>query len=177
LSKDDTWIRVDGASVEEFGRKRFATRFGSGAVGVKLVDVRDDSGKSISAIEFGQYMELSILAQASMACQRLTVAFYLKDRNRLEVLGTNSDYEHQPVADVKAGETLVYRYRFQALVKQGVYTVTVILAAGPDVQEYYDWIEDALSFEVVCPEQKRYALYSPPVQLTVVRSGDLVVEG
>jgi len=176
LSNLDGLTTFDRATVESFGKKRFATRFGSGAVKVKFVDVRDDFGKSISTVEFGHYVDLSILVEATTACPRLTVAFYIKDRARLEVLGTNSDYEHRPVVNVKAGETLIYRYRLQALVKQGGYTVTVILAAGPDVQDYYDWVEDALSFEVVCLEQKRYALYSPPVQLTVVRSGDRVVE-
>ncbi|NIP29572.1 MAG: hypothetical protein GTO02_04390, partial [Candidatus Dadabacteria bacterium] len=89
---------------------------------------------------------------------------------RIEVIGTNSDYENTPLYNIGKDQTLLFRFSFKILLKQGFYTIAVLLAKGPDIPDYYDWIEDALSFEVRCKDKTRYALYSPPVKLNVFRS-------
>lgn len=98
----------------------------------------------------------------------MTVAFYVKDRARLEVIGTNNDYENMPVFNVEGGEVYTYKFQFALRLKQGCYSITVILANGPQATEYYDWIEDAVSFEVLPAGQPIYALYAPSVEVEVV---------
>ena len=157
-------------AIEEFQKRKFINRSGSGDVRIKLVELTDSNGMPILMAEFGQTINLNILLEAITSCPRLTVAFYVKNRTRLDVIGTNSDHEKMPISDIRAGEGFLYQYSFESLLKQGVYTITVILANGSDAPVYYDWIEDAVSFEVLRSNIMRHALYSPPVTLNIDRT-------
>jgi lipopolysaccharide transport system ATP-binding protein len=141
---------------------------------IKEIHYVDDSGHPISIAEFGQMVNLSILFEVRTACPRVTIAFYVKDRSRLDVIGTNSDNENTSLFEVKAGELYSSRFRFALRLKQGAYSVTIILAAGPQTADYYDWIEDAVSFEVFHPTRRLYALYSPPMDVSITRFSPVV---
>jgi homopolymeric O-antigen transport system ATP-binding protein len=159
----------DKEAVDAFQKKKFFVRFGTGAVRIKLAQLTDESGQPVTMAEFGRTINLNVLIETITPCPRLTVAFYVKDRNRLGVIGTNSDYQKMPVSDIQSGEVLLYQFALQLWLKQGVYTITVILANGPDNRDYYDWIEDAVSFEVLRSERTIHALYSPPVEVSITR--------
>jgi lipopolysaccharide transport system ATP-binding protein len=159
----------DQEEVEAFQKKKFFGRSGSGEARIKLAQLTDQSGQPITTAKFGQNINLNILLETTKPCPRLTVAFYVKDHNRLNVIGTNSDYEKMPVSDLKSGEVLSYRFAFRVWLKEGIYTMAIILANGPYTSVYFDWLEDVFTFEVLRTDRKVFALYSPPVEVSITR--------
>ena len=142
-------------------------RSGSGEARVLSCQLRDAFGQQLTIVRFGEAVHLVVTLEAYAPCPRMTVAFYVKDRARLEIIGTNSDYENTSLHNVEAGGTYIYEFHFGMRLRQGCYSITVILANGPDAAEYYDWIEDVLSFEVLPADRPIYALYTPIVEVKV----------
>lgn len=170
VSRVASKMTIDRRSIVSFNKTKFFERSGDGAARTLLVSLLDDSGRSVTVAEFGQMVTLRVLVEASTYCPRLTVAFYVKDRTRLDIIGTNSDYEKQPVIGVRAGDRFLYQFRFALRIKQGDYSITIVLAEGTEDagrRRYFDWIEDAISFEVRRPGHTLYALYAPPVDLKI----------
>lgn len=149
-----------------YGKQSFE-RSGTGHVRVSSTQLLDSSGRPLDIAQFGETVHLVFSLEAKVACPRLTVAFYVKDRIRLEVIGTNSDYENKSAFNIQGGEAYTYEFQFDLRLKQGRYSVTVILANGPQAAEYYDWIEDAVFFEVLPADQPIYALYAPVVDVKI----------
>ncbi len=145
-------------------------RSGTRAMVIKEVHLIDDARQPVVLPEFGQVVNLEVAVEAQQDCPRLTVAFYVKNHSRLEIIGTNTDIQGKPVLQVARGERYVFRFRFELRLKPGMYTVTVIAANGPEAEHYYDWIEDAISFELLSPHVKLHALYGPPIEVTLKSS-------
>lgn len=167
IDDDPTAFSLPAMPFERHGNQPFE-RSGSGCARVSSTQLLDSRGRQLSIAQFGETAQLVVVLNAKVACPRMTVAFYVKDRARLEVIGTNNDYENMPVFNVEGGEVYTYKFQFALRLKQGCYSITVILANGPQATEYYDWIEDAVSFEVLPAGQPIYALYAPSVEVEVV---------
>ena len=67
------------------------------------------------------------------------------------MLGTNTYEEHIPVPPRKAGDTLVVDFKQQLAIRPGHYSVTLGLAYNRDAPAYFDWIDNAIVFEVLPP--------------------------
>jgi lipopolysaccharide transport system ATP-binding protein len=144
-------------------------RSGSGRVRIVSVQVENASGEAVTSAYFGQIINLIVRLEIVDVCHGLTVAFYVKDRRRLEVIGTNSENEGQPVSDVSRGQSYVFQFSFAVRLKPGPYSVSVLLANSSHASEFYDWMEDVVLFEVLPSSRAIYALYSPNVELTITR--------
>jgi lipopolysaccharide transport system ATP-binding protein len=142
-------------------------RSGSGRMRIASVELQSACGEVISSAHFGQVINLIVRLDVVAVCRGLTVAFYVKDRRRLEVIGTNSENEGQPLHDVLPGQSYVFQFGFAARLKPGLYSVSVLLANSSQASEFYDWMEDVVSFEVLPTSRAIYALYSPPIELTI----------
>ncbi|HJR77983.1 MAG TPA: ABC transporter ATP-binding protein [Nitrospiraceae bacterium] len=142
-------------------------RSGSGQVRIASVELQSACGEAISRAHFGQVINLVVRLDVVAVCRGLIVAFYVKDRRRLEVIGTNSENEGQPLYDVSGGQSYVFQFGFAARLKPGLYSVSVLLANSSQATEFYDWMEDVVSFEVLPTSRAIYALYSPPIELAI----------
>jgi lipopolysaccharide transport system ATP-binding protein len=155
---------------QQAGMLPSATQFersGSGRVRIASVELQSACGEAISSAHFGQAINLIVRLDVVAVCRGLTVAFYVKDRRRLEVIGTNSENEGQPLHHVLLGQSYVFQFGFAARLKPGLYSVSVLLANSSQATEFYDWMEDLVSFEVLPTSRAIYALYSPPIELTI----------
>lgn len=126
-------------------------------------DIAGEQGASSMRFQFGDLLSLRIILAAHREIEQATLAFYIKDKYRVEVLGTNTDYEGLAIRDLQAGCTYEVTFRFRNGLRAGEYTVTAI-AARPGVlgASYFDWREDLLSFESTdLLGQPRWSLVSP----------------
>jgi lipopolysaccharide transport system ATP-binding protein len=178
-SRERTEEELDSTSGGSSGllksmKTRCFGRSGNGRIRIESVELRDGSGRHLSAAQLGQEANLVVRVEAKTDCKKLTVAFYVKDRTRLEIIGTNSENEGKPVYEVAAGQAYAFEFRFQLRLKQGLYSIAVIAADGSQSSEFYDWIEDVVSFEMLPSGRAIYALYSPPVELRVTNESTAV---
>jgi lipopolysaccharide transport system ATP-binding protein len=142
-------------------------RSGSGRARIVTVQLQSVCGDVVVGAHFGQLIHLVVRVDVIEACHRLIVAFYVKDKRRLEVIGSNSENEGQPLYDVTGGQAYAFQFAFSARLKPGLYSVSVLLANSSQASEFYDWVEDVLSFEVLPSSRIIYALYAPPIELTI----------
>lgn len=162
---------VEGGAVSSNNLEAsYLGRGGSGEVKVSSIQILNEAGQPVSSVAFGDRLFLEITATALEPCSQVTVAFYVKTLTRIEAIGSNTDYDGANLIDVSAGETFSVRFGFDARFRDGMYSGSVILAEGPGVPEYYDWIEGAFSFEVQRALNPRYALYTPAIKTEVTRS-------
>jgi lipopolysaccharide transport system ATP-binding protein len=170
----DPTSRGSSASPKSMQAQYFG-RSGNGRIRIESVELRDGSGRNLSAAQFGEEANLVVRVEAKSDCKKLIIAFYVKDRTRLEIIGTNSENEGKPVYEVAAGQAYAFEFRFQLRLKQGLYSIAVIAADGSQSSEFYDWIEGAVSFEMLPSGLAIYALYSPPMELRITNESTEVM--
>jgi lipopolysaccharide transport system ATP-binding protein len=143
--KENSTVRQQAT---EQGRVR--TTSGTGEASIGRVRVLDAQRRPIEVAAVGQPVILEIDVVVNRDIERLVVGFMIKDRLGLPVFGTNTHHHKQPEAELRAGETLTYSFRFDAQLGQGSYSVSVALH---DMQTHmtrnYQWRDHALVFEVI----------------------------
>jgi lipopolysaccharide transport system ATP-binding protein len=84
-------------------------------------------------------------------------------------VGTNSHEERVSLPPARAGDTLVVDHRQRLPLTPGSYSVSAALAYSRSSPLYYDWIDNALVFEVLPPADGKviHAKVWLPVQITV----------
>jgi ABC-type polysaccharide/polyol phosphate transport system ATPase subunit len=147
-----------------------AREVGEGAdLTIVSAELLDERGRRSTTAQFGDFVTLRITLAVHRNVERATLAFYIKDRHRIEVLGTNTDYEGLALPELLAQTSYEVAFRYRNGLRGGHYSVTV-LAACPDIpgKDYLDWREDLLSFESMdIPGQPRWAMAAPFATVSV----------
>ena len=120
---------------------------------------------------YGNNLALHIRLQAASALPKVVVAFYLRDAQQFDVLGTNTTYEDLSITELDEGEFVDIVFRFRNPLRAGLYSVTVILSDDAiDSKFFYDWVDGACHFESVdTPGQRRWAMTCPAIDVQIER--------
>lgn len=128
---------------------RMMTVSGTGEARVADIALLNQQGSRVEMIDVGTPVQLEIRVQVNAPIPRLVMGYMIKDRLGQAVFGTNTHYLHQPVHDVRPGETLVYRVAFTANLGEGSYSVaTALVSTENHLQNNYEWRDLALVFTV-----------------------------
>jgi hypothetical protein len=100
----------------------------------------------INKINFGETLYIRIYCLAQEDLSEVVVAFYIKDKNQIEVVGTNTVYEDCPIYNVEKGELFHVDFSLENLLKSGAYSLTVLIADSLSTKMYYDWVDNAANF-------------------------------
>lgn len=98
--------------------------------------------------------------------ESLVVALYIRNRNQLEIIGTNTKYEGITFNNLNKGSKYVAKFKFENYLKEGEYGFSTILADNIPTTEYYDVVNNLpiiKSYDLV--EQKRWALVGIPISV------------
>jgi len=129
---------------------RMQTISGTGeaiVTGIRLLDVK---GEAIQVASVGEAVTLEICVVVREDVEHLILGYMIKDRLGQPVFGTNSHHLGQPESQLRAGETLSYRFGFRASLGEGSYSVaTAIADSETHMTRNYEWRDLALVFEVV----------------------------
>ncbi len=140
-------------------------RKGKGDVKIVYAALLDERCNGITEVEFGQRLTFRVVYRSSIALQELVIAFYVKDKNQLEIIGTNNVYEHGKIENIKAGGTYLVEFSFENHLKAGNYSITTLLADSLNTTEYFDWIDGAAIFRSSdLPGARRWAFVNPPME-------------
>lgn len=160
---DNLSVRQD---VIEGGKLQTAS--GSGEASIVEVRLLDSEGRVSETIAVGQAVFMEMVVMIHQAIPELVIGFMIKDRLGQPVFGTNSCYLHQALSKVADGETIRFRFSFDANLGVGSYSVAVALHAGEShVASNYHWLDLALVFSVMNTDKPVFIGSNwIPVQLT-----------
>jgi lipopolysaccharide transport system ATP-binding protein len=131
------------------------TTSGTGEARVVDIALLDDEGQAVEMVATGQWVELVVRVQAFADIPVLVLGYQLKDRLGQSIFGTNTYHTRQQQLDVKAGDVLVYRARFQANLGPASYSVsTALVSTHTHLVNNFEWRDLALMFTVANPHHE-----------------------
>ncbi|HSX46290.1 MAG TPA: ABC transporter ATP-binding protein [Candidatus Saccharimonadia bacterium] len=133
-------------------------RWGTGAISYSRVKIVDD-------VLIGQdFLEFEAKAKVSQDCPEALFGFVIRNAAGQNITGTNSQIEGQRVTDLKAGQTLTFKWKVPNIFSDGSYKLdpAIVLYDGQTA----DWWEGAATFTVARKTHTPY-LVSPKVTLEI----------
>jgi lipopolysaccharide transport system ATP-binding protein len=123
---------------------------GTGEATVAEIALLDTDGKPVEVIDVGQDVTLQVTVLARAPIPRMVLGYMIKDRLGQPMFGTNTHLKELPLHDVQAGERITFRFRFDANLGAGTYSVaTAIVSTETHLVNNYEWRDLALVFTVV----------------------------
>ena len=96
------------------------------------------------------------------------LGFLVRDKDGVDILGTNTWEERRPLPRRQGGQTLVVDFLQRLPLQSGTYSVTVALSHGPSQPAYFDWVDNAVVFEMLRPSGKHvHGKVGLPVEVSV----------
>ncbi len=123
---------------------------GTGEATVADIALLDADGKRVEVIDVGQDVTLQVTVEARAGIPRMVLGYMIKDRLGQAMFGTNTHLKELPLQDVQPGERITFRFRFDANLGAGTYSVaTAIVSTETHLVNNYEWRDLALVFTVV----------------------------
>ncbi|MDB5099861.1 MAG: transporter related [Cyanobacteria bacterium RYN_339] len=141
----------DGPAVDDphFGETAGFFRHGTGEAKFTDVTLLDGSQRVAVAVETGKPVTVRARLRCEVELEGFAVGFFVKDRQGIEVFGSNTVEEGQPIGLCRAGERVTLDFSFPASLRPGHYSVTVAAAYNRHDMVYLDWVDNALVFQVL----------------------------
>ncbi len=153
-------------------------RQGSGDARIIYSYLTDEKGNPTSEIYFAQKVILKVFYKSSINLDQLVIAFYIKDKNQLELIGTNNVYENSPIKDIHKENTYCTEFHFVNYLRAGSYSTNIIMADDINSTVFYDWIDNVVLFKSTdLPNQIRWSLVGIPVTVDNFIVNENMIEG
>ncbi len=126
------------------------TRSGSGKAVIDSVALYNTDGVPVEYVAVGDDVCLTINVKVNAELPELVVGYVIKDRLGQDVFGTNTHHLECVRTGLHEGDMLSYKFRFNASLGVGSYSVAVALhATDSHIADNYEWRDLALVFNVV----------------------------
>jgi lipopolysaccharide transport system ATP-binding protein len=123
---------------------------GTGEASVSDIVLLDADGAQVEVVDVGSAVTLRITVSVRQAIPRMVLGYMIKDRLGQPMYGTNTHLKEMPLADVAAGQQVVYQFRFPMNLGPGSYSIaTAIVSTDTHLVNNYEWRDLALVFSVV----------------------------
>jgi Wzt C-terminal domain len=144
-------------------------RHGTGGARIRNVELlRPDTGTPSASVGFNEAVVLRVHIEFYEAAPFAVLGFALRDKNGIDVVGTNTFEEGIRLPPRQPGQTMVVDFRQHLPLMPGSYSVASALAYSPTEAVYYDWVDNAHVFEVLAPRDRHvYGKVWLPVEITV----------
>ncbi|MES2115239.1 MAG: ABC transporter ATP-binding protein [Pseudomonadota bacterium] len=149
----------EGSTVEQSvtPEGRVQTTSGSGEATVTAITLENAAGAALETVNVGTAVTLRVQVQVRAALPRLVLGYMLKDRLGQPIYGTNTHHLQQPLLDLRAGETIEYRFRFPLNLGPGSYSVTTALTSSEThLADNYEWRDLAHLFTVMNMNRREF---------------------
>ncbi|HEX8604430.1 MAG TPA: ABC transporter ATP-binding protein [Pseudoduganella sp.] len=149
----------EGSTVEQTvtAEGRTQTTSGSGEATVTEIVMENEAGQVAEILNVGTAVTLRVKVKVHADLERLVLGYMIKDRLGQPIYGTNTHYMQHPMENLKAGETLEYRFRFPLNLGPGSYAVTTALTSSEThLANNYEWRDLALLFIVTNMNRREF---------------------
>jgi lipopolysaccharide transport system ATP-binding protein len=145
-----------------------AFRHGTAEAKIRNVELLDENHCPTTTVEFNQEVTLRVHVEFLGDVEYCILGYILRDRNGVDIVGTNTREENVKLPTRRAGDTLVVDFKQRLPLAPGNYSITTALASDRTGASYFDWIDNALVFEVQPPRDKLiHTRVWLPVKITV----------
>jgi lipopolysaccharide transport system ATP-binding protein len=145
-------------------------RKGNGLIKAINVVLLNSLSEKTSDIKFGDYLTIRVFCEVFEQTAEAVVAFYIKDKNQIEIIGSNNVYEEKNLKDLSAGEKICIDFKLQNRLRGGAYSITIIIASSLQEPKYFDWIECAAIFNSGdLPNKPLWSQVSLPLETSIIR--------
>ena len=134
----------------------FAGRSGDGRARFVAAGWRVPSGPAQAAlVEWGDALVIEAELEVRAPCERLVVSYHVKDRHQQHLLGGHTgDCEDLYARALQPGERVRVSFRLPVRLREGAYTLTLLVASIGDLAAYtdavfLDWVDDLSLMRVV----------------------------
>jgi len=135
---------------DEFLTRTRSLRSGSGDASIVNVELLNSAGVGVSEFRFDDLITVRVHIRFAVSCENPNVGFLIRDRNGIEITGTNIFVEGVPVRSVDAGDTRIVDFRLRNVLQEGTYSVACAVGLSDDqglqILTTYDWIDNAAAF-------------------------------
>jgi lipopolysaccharide transport system ATP-binding protein len=129
---------------------RIQTISGTGEATVSAVRLTNGREQEAEVVAVGELVTLELEVRIHRDVEALVLGYMIKDRLGQPVFGTNTHHLERTEHTLHAGETVTYRFRFQANLGEGSYSVaTAVHDSDTHLIRNYEWRDLALVFQVV----------------------------
>jgi lipopolysaccharide transport system ATP-binding protein len=122
-------------------------RHGDGASRVLEVALLNAEGEKVDEIEPGAAVRIRVQARAERDVERMVMGVLIRNRQGIDVWGTNTVIEGVDFGKLSAGESFEIDFGFECSLTRHEYTITV--ATQYPEGHSQDWLDDAVAFRVV----------------------------
>lgn len=126
-------------------------RHGDGSSEILDVTLLDEAGRPCGVVSSGEMVTVRIRTAFRLRRVGPMVGILIRNRIGMEIYGTNTKIEQVDLGAFEAGEELDIDFRFACWLTPQQYTITVA-TQYPDGSSH-DWLDDAISFEVLSNRQ------------------------
>jgi len=149
----------EGSTVEQVrtAEGRVQTTSGSGLARVLDVALENEHGQVMEVMNVGVAATLRVRVAVHADLPRLVLGYMIKDRLGQQMFGTNTHHLEQALVNVRAGETIEYRFRFPLNLGPGSYSITTALTSTEThLGDNYEWRDLAAIFEVMNMNRREF---------------------
>jgi lipopolysaccharide transport system ATP-binding protein len=143
---------------EEFLRRTEDMRSGNGKVKIQNVELLNSAGNTITVCRLNERITVRGHIEFFVDCHKPNIGFIVRDRNGIDIIGTNLFAEGTCLPGKKAGDFLVVDFKFRNILQDGTYSVTYAVGNSDDCGRYnittYDWVDNALVFQTESEARK-----------------------
>ena len=123
---------------------------GTGEATVTDIALIDSAGERVEVVDVGSDVTLQVKVLARAPIPRMVLGYMIKDRLGQPIYGTNTHLKEMPLEGVKAGEEVIFRFRFPLNLGPGTFSVaTAIVSTETHLVNNYEWRDLALVFTVM----------------------------
>jgi ABC-type polysaccharide/polyol phosphate transport system ATPase subunit len=126
-------------------------RHGDGASRILDIQILNDEGRVVTAIQRGEKLTIRLRALFHSACIDPIVGFLIRNRLGIDIYGTNTRVEGIQLGQIKAGELLELDFSMECWLARHEYTLTAATQHADGASQ--DWLDDVISFTVVDPKE------------------------
>lgn len=150
----------------EFLARTEKKRFGTGEARIVNVELLSEDGYPTTTVEIMRSVRLRIHIRIHQEAPCMIVGFIVRDRMGQNIYGTNSFVEERDFGHLHPGERVVIEFQFPVQFHPGEYTIVSACSDERAMSQpvYYDWVNDAMFFEVFSRKRFRYSsmFYAKP---------------
>ena len=128
-------------------RVRGSFRHGDGTSEIVSVQILNAQGGEVTSVASGEPVTVRVRSRFHRAKSDPMVGILVRTRIGMDVYGTNTRIEHQPLGDFQPGDELEVDFHIECWLTPQQYTLTVA-TQGADGSSH-DWLDDAIAFDVV----------------------------
>ncbi|MEW9673276.1 ABC transporter ATP-binding protein [Ammoniphilus sp. 3BR4] len=165
-NKDNFRFEFSEIDRDRFEKAVASTRKGTGEVKIIYSRIVDEDDREINEIEFNQRVTVKVYYETQVEVPEIVAAIHIRDKNQLEIVGTNTKYENVEIKNLPKGSCGEINFTFTNKLRAGNYSLTLLMVDAIPTNTFFDRVDNAVVFKVNDePNKTRWALVSLPMEV------------